>query len=462
MTRSTAIHDRVAEAILDAAARLLVERGEPPRLADVAAAAGVARATLYRHFPTRERLLEALTAVALDATATGLAEAGLDAVPVPEGIARVARVVAAGGSKYAAMIDRHGPGYDGAVEQQIGTMIRALLQRGVDDGTFRSDLSVDELAYLFGQLLQAAAHMTAEQVAGVEKAAALVSTVFLHGTQNRTDPAPQPGTLSEHPLPLLPEEGDGGGDRPGLAVDGLGDPAEDVLSGRSDRAVEHEQVGVEQRAGVGQRAADAAAQVAEQALQPDVAGLGQAEHAGEGQRFLIGRLRQVDHLGADRPDEAAAAPAYAHRPVVADLHVGQFPGEAGRAAVQQAADDEAGTDAMAAELEVNLVRLTAPRAEHVLAQGTEVGVIFEQRRASCPPRQFVGQAFAEPCGHPLPALAAARCRGRPARATLDGRGHAQHDRGGRARVVAGRTGCGLQRAEHHADHGGLGHIRLDG
>src|ERR1035438_8172242 len=206
MTRSTAIHDRVAEAILDAAARLLVERGEPPRLADVAAAAGVARATLYRHFPTRERLLEALTAVALDATATGLAEAGLDAVPVPEGIARVARVVAAGGSKYAAMIDRHGPGYDGAVEQQIGTMIRALLQRGVDDGTFRSDLSVDELAYLFGQLLQAAAHMTAEQVAGVEKAAALVSTVFLHGTQNRTDPAPQPGALSEHPLPLLPEE----------------------------------------------------------------------------------------------------------------------------------------------------------------------------------------------------------------------------------------------------------------
>src|ERR1039457_3479866 len=417
MTRSTAIHDRVAEAILDAAARLLVERGEQPSLADVAAAAGVARATLYRHFPTRERLLEALTAVALDATATGLAEAGLDAVPVPEGIARVTRVVAAGGSKYAAMIDRHGSGYGGAgeqqngggargrgyggaVEQQIGTMIRSLLQRAVHDGTFRSDLSVDELAYLFGQLLQAAAHMTAEQVAGVEKAAELVSTVFLHGTQNRTDPAPQPGALSEHPLPLLPEEddraehfgvgperarddaGSGRGDRPGVAVDGLGDPAEDVLSGRSDRAVEHEQVGVEQRAGVGQRAADAAAQVAEQALQPDVAGLGQAEHAGEGQRFLIGRLRQVDHLGADRPDEAAAAPAYAHRPVVADLHVGQFPGEAGRAAVQQAADDEAGTDAMAAELEVNLVRLTAARAEHVLAQGTEVGVIFEQRRAS--------------------------------------------------------------------------------
>ncbi|HEY4853164.1 MAG TPA: helix-turn-helix domain-containing protein [Streptosporangiaceae bacterium] len=187
MTRSTAIHDRVAAAILDATADLLAEGGESPSMNDVAEAAGVARATLYRYFPTRERLLQALASAALDATATRLAEADLDAVPVAEGIARLARVVAAGGSKYAAVIDHHGPGYAGAVEQQIKTMIQALLRRGIDDGTFRGDLSVDELLFVLGSLLQSAARMAAEHRAGVEKAAALVTSVFLHGTERRQD-----------------------------------------------------------------------------------------------------------------------------------------------------------------------------------------------------------------------------------------------------------------------------------
>jgi hypothetical protein len=83
---------------------------------------------------------------------------------------------AAGGGKYAALISRFGAlDSAGDAEQQIGTMLRALLQRGIDDGTFRGDLSVTQLLFLLGQLLQAAARMTAEHVAGVEKAAALVT-----------------------------------------------------------------------------------------------------------------------------------------------------------------------------------------------------------------------------------------------------------------------------------------------
>src|SRR6266700_6124614 len=119
MARSTAIHDRVAEAILDATADLLAEGGEPPSMSDVAGAAGISRATLYRYFPTREQLFQDLGAIALDMTATRLAQAGLDAVPVPEGIARLARVCAAVGSKYAAVIGHVQP--TGAAEQQIGT-----------------------------------------------------------------------------------------------------------------------------------------------------------------------------------------------------------------------------------------------------------------------------------------------------------------------------------------------------
>jgi TetR/AcrR family transcriptional repressor of mexCD-oprJ operon len=198
VARSTAIHDRVAGAILDAAADLLAERGEPPSMNDVAEAVGVARATVYRYFPTRERLLHDLAAAAVDATATRLAEADLDAVPVAEGIARVARVVAAAGSKYAAVIGQFGPHYNGAAEQQIKTRIQALLRRGIDDGTFRGDLSAEELVFLLGSLLEAAARMAGEHQVGVEKAAALVTSVFLHGTENRQDATAEDQAIRRH------------------------------------------------------------------------------------------------------------------------------------------------------------------------------------------------------------------------------------------------------------------------
>jgi len=182
MTKSMAVQERVAETILDVAADLLAAGGKPPSMADVAAAAGVSRATLYRYFPTREQLLQALTSAGLNEAATRLAGADLDAVPVPEAIARIARVVAAAGSKYAAVADQGDP--DGAVEQQIGSMIQAVLRRGIDDQTLRSDLTPGELGYLLGYLLRAAGRMAADHQAGAEKAAALITTVFLHGTQN--------------------------------------------------------------------------------------------------------------------------------------------------------------------------------------------------------------------------------------------------------------------------------------
>ena len=79
----------------------------------------------------------------------------------------------------------------GREQEQITTMIDRMLRRGIDDGTFRGDISVDELRFLLGSLLQAAARMAAEHQAGVEKAAALVTSVFLDGTGNRTDPSEQ-------------------------------------------------------------------------------------------------------------------------------------------------------------------------------------------------------------------------------------------------------------------------------
>ena len=54
------LQQRVTAAILDGAARLFAAQGEQASMTDVAAAAGVARATVYRYFPNRQALLETL------------------------------------------------------------------------------------------------------------------------------------------------------------------------------------------------------------------------------------------------------------------------------------------------------------------------------------------------------------------------------------------------------------------
>ena len=64
--RQTTLHARVSGAILEAAAAVLAERGEQASMAEVATAAGMARATVYRYFPNREALLAALGQLAVE------------------------------------------------------------------------------------------------------------------------------------------------------------------------------------------------------------------------------------------------------------------------------------------------------------------------------------------------------------------------------------------------------------
>src|SRR5919199_5866662 len=56
--RRQALQERVAAAIVDAAARVLAVGGEQASMNDVAAAAGVARGTLYRDFPSRQAVVD--------------------------------------------------------------------------------------------------------------------------------------------------------------------------------------------------------------------------------------------------------------------------------------------------------------------------------------------------------------------------------------------------------------------
>ena len=87
-----ALQQRVATAILDGAARMFAVEGEQANMNDVAAAAGVARATVYRYFPNRQALLDELAQVGLDGAEAGWS-ARIDEVAPLEGIARAVRAL---------------------------------------------------------------------------------------------------------------------------------------------------------------------------------------------------------------------------------------------------------------------------------------------------------------------------------------------------------------------------------
>lgn len=187
MVRRRSLHDRIAAGILEVAAAVLAERGETVSMAEIAKAAGVGRATLYRYFPNRDALLQGLTKVAFEELCDRIADAELDTVPVHAGIARLARGFVTAGSKYAAIINTGKKRVDDLAEfdRKLADPVRDLLRRGVADGTLRNDLPVEVLFEMFTGLLEKALQLAARQQLGVEPASAAIITVFLDGTRNR-------------------------------------------------------------------------------------------------------------------------------------------------------------------------------------------------------------------------------------------------------------------------------------
>ena len=98
--RASAIRDYTKEAILQATAEVFSNRGEGASMAEIAEVSGVARATLYRYFPNRECLLDALMESALADLEKGICQSDLESVELGEAVARLTRVFFTLSSKY--------------------------------------------------------------------------------------------------------------------------------------------------------------------------------------------------------------------------------------------------------------------------------------------------------------------------------------------------------------------------
>jgi TetR/AcrR family transcriptional regulator, mexCD-oprJ operon repressor len=147
-------------------------------MAEVAAAAGIARGTLYRYFPTREALLQALEAAANEEAGRRLAEANLDQVPVEEALARAARALVAVGEDFIVLLRERRPPEPGFTEP-----LAALIERGRENGEIRTDVPstclVESLLALVGACVRTgkAARM------GLEDISSTALRLFLAGAR---------------------------------------------------------------------------------------------------------------------------------------------------------------------------------------------------------------------------------------------------------------------------------------
>ncbi|MBB5783359.1 TetR/AcrR family transcriptional regulator [Nonomuraea jabiensis] len=152
--RADAVRNR--KKILAAARAQITERGPDVGMDEIAAAAGVAVGTLYRHFPTKTDLLAAVIAE-YTAQVAADAEAARDRVTagaraLDEIKAFLARVVEASATNHAVKAAARTLGADtgaGTDEYRAEAALAALIQTAQADGDVHPDVTVDDIYLLF-------------------------------------------------------------------------------------------------------------------------------------------------------------------------------------------------------------------------------------------------------------------------------------------------------------------------
>ncbi|MBE1485786.1 TetR/AcrR family transcriptional regulator [Plantactinospora soyae] len=184
---------RNRDRLLDAAVRAFSQEGPEATLDAIAKDAGVGIGTLYRHFPTREALVEAAYRNELDRLCDAAAEL-LQSMPPDEairawmdrfidymttkrGMADALRaLIASGGDPYAHTLDR------------MTTAISSLLSAGAAAGTIRSDVEPGDVLASIGGISLAIGELGRRDQAG------RLLDLLMDGLRYRAPIAPADGT----------------------------------------------------------------------------------------------------------------------------------------------------------------------------------------------------------------------------------------------------------------------------
>jgi AcrR family transcriptional regulator len=169
------------DSILDAALEALASDPDAS-MAEIARRAGVVRATIYVHFPTREVLIAAVTE-----RAVAEVTAAIEAAEPTRGEARDAleRVVTAAWRKlgrFHALVEvntRLPQANLHAMHRPVLAVLQPLIERGQHDGTFRADVpAIWHLSMLLALVHAASGELAAGRIPAAQVEAALLASVL--------------------------------------------------------------------------------------------------------------------------------------------------------------------------------------------------------------------------------------------------------------------------------------------
>jgi len=176
--------ERNRESVLDHAGRLLAE--DPAiGMSEIANAAGIGRATLYRHFATREELIEAIGTRAAGEAEQAIAGSRLDEGTAEEALHRLVPALLEIGDRYRFLLmqDAHPTseqqfrGY----QERLGAPVLAFIRRGQATGELSSTLPPTWISGIMGAVIVAALEEIAAGQLDPGEAPAIVTATLLHG-----------------------------------------------------------------------------------------------------------------------------------------------------------------------------------------------------------------------------------------------------------------------------------------